>query len=88
MYIVNYLAYFNVTFFLLEGAENNPMKDWIHVLAVNPLSLYSMQPSGKTIQEISLQGLLAYMRGNRPHYTMASVGTSGCNILVHEKIVS
>lgn len=60
--------------------------DKIHVLAGNPLKIFSMTQASDTIQETVIQGLLTPERGNRPLYTMATDREG--NVLVHEETVS
>ncbi|XP_069677328.1 von Willebrand factor A domain-containing protein 8 isoform X2 [Periplaneta americana] len=60
------------------------LEDWVHVLASNPLTLYTMKPSGQVIQELSLQGLINPVRGSRPFFTLASLD-EGDRMLIHEE---
>jgi hypothetical protein len=62
------------------------LEDWIHVLAVNPLTLYTMRPSGEIIKELSLQGLITPVRGARPLFTLSPLDNDG-RILIHEETV-
>ena len=45
-----------------------------------------MNPSGETIQELSLQGLLSPVRGARPCYSLTALN-DGSQVLVHEETV-
>lgn len=60
-------------------------EDTIHVLTTNPLSIFSMTKESEKTEEISIQGLIAAARGNRPQFTMTT-DNSG-NVLVHEETV-
>ncbi|GLG92294.1 Uncharacterized protein GBIM_00022, partial [Gryllus bimaculatus] len=69
-----------------KSFENDPLKDWIHVMATNPMKLFSMQSSGKDIHELSLQGLLHPVRGSRPRFKMCPIKTDDSSILlIHEE---
>ncbi|XP_066993811.2 von Willebrand factor A domain-containing protein 8 [Anabrus simplex] len=68
-----------------KSIENDQLKDWIHVLTSNPLRLYTMQPYGDKIQELSLQGLISPLRGSHPCFTLAPLVSNGSSLLVHEE---
>ncbi|KAJ9594055.1 hypothetical protein L9F63_014532, partial [Diploptera punctata] len=69
---------------LTVSKGSNLLEDWIHVLATNPLTLYTMKPSGENIQELSLQGLLSPVRGAHPCYSLTPLD-DGSKLLVHEE---
>jgi hypothetical protein len=69
---------------MVSGTEL--LEDWIHILTVNPLTLYTMRPSGEVIKELSLQGLITPVRGAQPLFTLSSVD-NGKRILIHEETV-
>ncbi|PSN51375.1 von Willebrand factor A domain-containing protein 8, partial [Blattella germanica] len=69
---------------IVAASANNLLEDWIHVLATNPTALYTMKPSGETIQELSIQGLLNPLRGAHPCYSLAPLD-DGDRLLIHEE---
>lgn len=75
--------------FLFIGQDNNSLRDTVHVLVVNPASLYSMKPSGEEIHELVLQPVLESPRGIYPSFTVAPLGgkMKGC-LLIHDEMVS
>lgn len=68
------------------GLGGNGNDDKIHVLTVNPLCLYNISTNSEKLQEINIQGLIAPLRGNRPHFSLAVDRNK--NVLVHEETVS
>ncbi|KAF4526552.1 hypothetical protein B566_EDAN009123 [Ephemera danica] len=72
-----------------RGPENDATKDKIHVLVVNPASLYSMKASGDQIHEIGLQPVLDSPRGIYPSFTVAPLGgkMKGC-LLIHDEMMN
>lgn len=69
---------------LTVSKGDNLLEDWIHVLTTNPLTLYTMKPSGESIKELSLQGLLSPVRGARPCYSLSALDDD-TRILLHEE---
>lgn len=67
----------------LSGSGND---DKIHVLTVNPLCLYNVSIDSEKLQEINIQGLIAPLRGNKPHFSLAVDRNK--NVLIHEETVS
>ncbi|XP_046400469.1 von Willebrand factor A domain-containing protein 8 [Ischnura elegans] len=69
-----------------KDTTNNQMKDTIHVLLANPVSLMSMVPSGDSISELPLQRYFSVPRGVYPRFTMSPLGKDlkGC-LAVHEE---
>ncbi|XP_012262209.2 von Willebrand factor A domain-containing protein 8 [Athalia rosae] len=65
------------------GSKNDSSDDVIHALTTNPLSIFSMSLESEEIDEISIQGLIAPARGNRPRFTMTTDRSR--NILLHEE---
>lgn len=53
---------------------------------MNPLTLYTMKPSGAIIQELSLQGLITPVRGARPYFVLSPLD-NGDRMLIHEETV-
>ncbi|GFG34443.1 hypothetical protein Cfor_05032 [Coptotermes formosanus] len=69
---------------LVVSKLSDLLDDLVHVLATNPLTLYTMKPSGEFIQELSLQGLVTPVRGTRPHFTLSPLYDGDC-LLIHEE---
>ncbi|XP_021936474.1 von Willebrand factor A domain-containing protein 8 isoform X2 [Zootermopsis nevadensis] len=67
-----------------KGTGTDLLEDWIHVLTMNPLTLYTMKPSGAIIQELSLQGLITPVRGARPYFVLSPLD-NGDRMLIHEE---
>ncbi|OXU18814.1 hypothetical protein TSAR_009759 [Trichomalopsis sarcophagae] len=65
------------------GLKADGSDDKINVLASNPLSLFIMSMDSDKLQELSLQGLISPLRGNRPLMSLANDKKG--NILVHEE---
>lgn len=67
------------------GVRGDGNDDKVHVLTVNPLCLYNFSTNSEQLQEINLQGLIAPLRGDKPHYSLAVDRSK--NILIHEETV-
>nr|CAD7437743.1 unnamed protein product [Timema bartmani] len=67
-----------------KSGTNNPLEDVIHVLTSNPLTLYSMMPSGDGVQELFVQIMFSRQRGARPQCTLAPLGNT-TTLLLHEE---
>nr|CAD7429314.1 unnamed protein product [Timema monikensis] len=67
-----------------KSGTNNPLEDVIHVLTSNPLTLYSMIPSGDSTQELFVQIMISHQRGARPQCTLAPLGNT-TTLLLHEE---
>ncbi|XP_023290706.1 von Willebrand factor A domain-containing protein 8 [Orussus abietinus] len=72
-----------VDLLVTKGVKGDGTDDSIHVLATNPLSIFSMTPESEEIQQISFEGLLQPVPGHKLSYALAA--DSKGNILVHEE---
>nr|CAD7394578.1 unnamed protein product [Timema cristinae] len=70
-----------------KSGTNNPLEDVIHVLTSNPLTLYSMIPSGDSSQELFVQIMISHQRGARPQCTLAPLGNT-TTLLLHEETLA
>ena len=68
-----------------KGSKGDGTDDKIHVITMNPTSVYSMTPESEVAQEILIQSLTSSTRGMVPRYTMAPDNYG--NLLIHEGTV-
>ncbi|XP_024941330.1 von Willebrand factor A domain-containing protein 8 isoform X2 [Cephus cinctus] len=66
-----------------KGKKGDASDDIIHILATNPLSIFSMTSESSEIQELSIQGLMRPVRGNKPLFSMTTDNAG--NVLIHEE---